>query len=208
MDDGKYCTSSDGKEPGADECKYGKCTGKKIEFEKTDEEIAEVDFGKLNKFVKEFDKLLTFEEEGSRGQSKTFKAQRKRQNIKECCEESDSIKDSIATEMNASGEWKYEASSKEFGPTLIGPVPVAVQFKVSMAARFKAFESSIASSCNESEECYEKTGIQATGYGEGTVKFGIIHSSILSGEGTVRGQGSGSLAIECGVEKGDNIAID
>jgi hypothetical protein len=205
-DDGKFCTSFDGMNPGADQCVGGKCQGNKIPDKKTSEQVFEFDGGKyvalitdpiavLEKAIKSSVKIDT----------PTIKYQHKEIKTEICCEKQKSILPGTAVEDNITGEVKGKADS----PPLIVPTPVGnVNFiaKGAVALQLKGYVSESASTCDDPNQCNKKGGIQLSGSVALGLEVSYIHPNILSGEGQGKVGVSGDFSGKCGVWQGKACA--
>jgi hypothetical protein len=60
-DDGKFCTSGDGKNPGPDECRFGVCQGVEIEDVQTKFDVGSMEINELTKNLTELENVLSGE---------------------------------------------------------------------------------------------------------------------------------------------------
>ena len=198
-DDGLFCTSFDGKTPGPDQCKDGSCLGKKIEINKTSETITEVDFAKLRDLFNKGINVLKVVTQGSvTTEGVRLIAQKKEQNITECCETQKDMLETTAVEINGQVVAKtIKAESREV-PIVVAGLPFSFQVIAQGSVRAKGYYTEIASTCSDPDQCNENLGGQVTGFIEGGVRANVLHSSILKVEGTGRAGVSGSLREKCG----------
>lgn len=201
-DDSKFCTSSDGKNPGPDTCQEGKCEGKTIERTKTGEEVFEADFGKVVKAIqKGFEAMSQIADTTKSGSTFTVKTQAKKLKVKECCEIDQKIVDSEGIEGNGSIEAGFEIKSPNYRiPYALGLV--TVQFGGKFVGSGSVFMQQYLKACSDPDKCYEKWGGQFVAYLEGSVGLGFVHPDLLSVIGSARYQGSLNYTAECGPMQG------
>lgn len=199
-DDGKFCTSADGKEPGPDQCTDGKCEGKEIKRQKTSETIVEADLAKYKQYLLEpaekFFKNLGKFDAGIKPYY-TLKVQGKKLYVRECCEQpTPRMVENTGDEGSLVLEAGLDAKMVIPTPIAGGLVQVLVAGKATV--RGNGFVQTFEAVCPDPDKCYEEFGGQVSGFGEFGLGLAVIHPNVLSVTGTARYGVSRKFSAKCG----------
>ena len=189
-DDGKYCTSFTGKEPGPDKCENGVCKGKKVEYEKTGV-TQEYDLSKLKSLLNGATLASKFVPGCNAGGPPVITGAINMQIGKECCESSKS---------------SPEASTLEgtVGVSLPGfscKLPVFSLGVATLTANLGVAGSGSISGAGTKSECDGACNWKVTGAAKvtlsGAVGVNVASPDVLEVQAGVKGDGSIKVDGSC-----------
>jgi hypothetical protein len=203
-DDGLFCTSYDGMNPGSDQCLDGVCKGKQIPRKKTSEQVFEFDGGRYLRFIDDPLSVVfaTLKAESvSRLDDPTSKGQRKEIKTEECCETDKKILPGTAVEENITLERKYKYDT----PPRIFLTPagnINLIGKGSVAGQAKVYHVEYSRTCSDPDQCNSQGGAQVGINATAGLELSYLHPNIISAEGQLKGGGTGDFSEKCGVWQG------
>jgi hypothetical protein len=204
-DDGKFCTSADGRAPGPDTCVNGACQGRDIADQDTiGGALQDWDFSALSRILAGTAEALNFAP-GCRATPPQFRGAIKLQGTKFCCES----QTAIISGLKFSGSLGYTLPGVEcFVPGLSvtlppAPAPGIVGVGVSVGISLAGTVTGTGISSNCQGACKWQVSGDATATLSGSVRIGtILDPAYLSAALGVKGQGSLTVADAC-----DNITV-
>ena len=204
-DDGKFCTSADGRAPGPDQCMNGTCVGRDIADQDTiGGALQDWDFSALSRILAGTAEALNFAP-GCRATAPQFRGAIKLQGTQFCCES----QQAMISGLKFSGSLGYTLPGVEcFVPGLSvtlppAPAPGIVGVGVSVGVSLAGTVTGTGISSNCQGACKWQVSGDATATLSGSVRIGtILDPAYLSAALGVKGQGSLTVADAC-----DNITV-
>lgn len=193
-DDGTFCTSSDGYNPGPDKCTDGKCVGKPIDRRDVVSAGQSYDFSKLGDLLKGADLAAKFVPGCSvSGQGLSFGGGINLNFAQECCESKQAMVQSTGVQGSVTAtlpKFQCDLPAWSIGvATLAGTVGVQGQGTITA----KGYKSECKENCT-----WEVSGAVGVTL-NGGIALIVVSSDILRVEGGIRGGGAITLTDKCGV---------
>jgi hypothetical protein len=189
-DDGKYCTSFTGTEPGPDKCENGKCEGKKVTYDETTLG-QEYNLTALKSMLNGTNIAQQFVPGCSSGGAPSVSGAINFKIGKECCESKTSTVDTTALE--GSVELTLPALSCKLPVWSVGVATLTANLGVAGSGQVTG--SGIKSDCDES--CGWDISGSANLKMSGAVGLHVLHPDVLSVEAGVKGSGSIKVQGQC-----------
>jgi hypothetical protein len=194
FDDGKFCTSCDGRNPGPDCCRSGKGFSLPIaEQDVAGATLQEWDFTALAKIL--HDGAAVFEYvPGCHASDPEFTGAIKLTAVKQCCEEKKDFEN--ASKFSGSLGFKAvgaECLVPELSVNFLGLAKIGVSVGVSLGGEFSG--SGIQGPCNECGWSVDgKLGLTLTGK---AIFITSVDPSVIDFEGGIKGDGTGQASCNC-----------
>ncbi|MEW6995941.1 carboxypeptidase regulatory-like domain-containing protein [Colwelliaceae bacterium MEBiC 14330] len=189
-DDGEYCTSFTGTEPGPDKCEDGKCEGKKIKYNETTLG-QEYNLTTLKSILNGANIAQKFVPGCSSGGAPSVTGAINLKIGKECCESKKSTVDTTA----------LEGSVELTLPALSCKLPVWSVGVATLTANLGVAGSGQVTGAGIKSDCDESCGWDISGSTNlkmsGAVGLHVLHPDVLGVEGGVKGTGSIKVQGQC-----------
>ncbi len=190
-EDGMYCTSKSGNEPGPDECKNGKCTGKKVEDIPIVGAEDKVNIGKLVDYIRGGVAALQYAPGCDFDTS--FSVSVATESYKECCES----KDAVLEAFKVSGSVGVSGGTDCYWTA---PLPIAAG-TIRLGITVGGSVSGAFSGSGHDSDCEENCGWSVSGGGKVTAQGGIagivLSQDVLLVTGVIQGNGKYDGKLDC-----------
>lgn len=191
-DDGKYCTSSDGLNPGPDECRGGSCQGKTLTFPKDATGKQEYDFTKLKQLLNGVTLASRFVPGCDTGSGLSIREAIFIEDTKSCCEDEKRVTDALA----------LSGSVDVVIPQFVCRLPAFTFGLATLTANVGLLANGSIAGSGVKDDCDGTCGWSITGSVGATLSGGIavnvISPDVIEVEGGIRGGGTISVSGGCG----------